>query len=76
MARSIDQIKQAEHDRLAFVEDRDGVDAMIEFARLVYGLYRECLRGKKTGKPSPYGKAYREELLISCVVFRRVLRSK
>jgi len=76
MARNIEDIKNGESARLSFVAGRDGFDAVRPFAAQTYRLYRECLRSKKTGKPTPYGRAYREELIGSCVVFRRVLRSK
>ena len=71
--RTINQVKQAEHDRLAFIEVRDGAEKMIEFAKQTYKVYRLCRRGK-TGMPTPYGKAYRNELIVSCVVLRQVLR--
>ena len=73
--RTFDQMKQAEHDRLAFMEDRDGFDKMLEFAKQTYRVYRSCRRGKD-GKPIPYGRAYREELAVSCVVLRQVIRAK
>ena len=73
MTRTIDQIKQAEHDRLAFIEDRDGYDGMMLFAKQTYRAYRSCRRGKD-GKPMPYGRAYRQELIVACVVLRQVLR--
>ena len=73
MPRIPEVIKHSEYARLAFVAGRDGIDEMLFFARQTYRLYRAALRGKD-GKPSPYGKAYRIELLCSCIVFRKVLR--
>lgn len=73
--RTVDQIKQAEHDRLASIEDRHGVEAMLDFARQTFKVYRACRKFNKNGKRPAYGKAYREELIVSCVVFKQVLRN-
>ncbi len=73
MPRIPEVIKHSEYARLAFVVDRDGLDEMLFFARQTYRQYRAALRGKD-GKPTPYGKAYRLELLCSCVVLRKVVR--
>ena len=74
--RTIEDMKNSERSRLSFMLGRDGIEGMREFAAQTYRCYRECRRSKKTGKPTPYGKAYREELVASCVVLRRVLQNK
>jgi hypothetical protein len=58
---------QLERQRLAFVEHRDGTAAMQTFAARTYQQYRAALR-------TDYGKAYRRQLIESCVVFREVVR--
>ncbi len=68
MKRTIEEIREGEHTRLAYIESRDGYPAARAFARQTYGIYR---RARKT----PYGKAYRAELIVSCVVFRNFLRN-
>ena len=72
-SRTVAQIKQAEHDRLAFIEDRDGYDAMIAYAKQCYGIYRNC-RNPKCSTFKKYGQSYRVELIASCVVLRQVIR--
>ena len=71
--RTVDQIKQSEHDRLAFMENRDGVAEMLVFAKQTYGVYRAARR-RVLGRMPPYGKAFRKELIVACVVLRQVLR--
>lgn len=73
MPRIPEVIKHSEYSRLAFYAHRDGLAEMLFFAKQTYCLYRQALRSK-TGKPTPYGKAYRLELLCSCVVLRKVVR--
>lgn len=51
--------------RIRFVRSRDGEQAAIDFVRRTYTAYRAALQ-------TPYGSAYRGELIASCAVFRRV----
>lgn len=71
MERSIDAIKQSENDRLTFVDARDGTDACIAFAKQTYAQYRAA----RKQRPCKYGKAYRVELVVSCIVLRKFIRA-
>lgn len=62
-----DTIRARERARLAFVAGRDGAAEARDFAQRTKWLYRKALS-------TPYGKAYRRELVISRLVFREYLR--
>lgn len=74
MRRSFYDIQLFERDRLVFTYNRDGLDGAIYFARQALLAYRGAL-GKRNdrGKRYGYGLAYREELVGSCIVFRKFL---
>jgi hypothetical protein len=57
-----------EQRRLAYVVQRDGEPTAKQFAERTYRQYRQAL---KTG----YGRAYRRELIESCIVFRKFLNT-
>jgi hypothetical protein len=57
-----------ETNRLQFLEQRDGVAATTRWALRTIGLYRAALK-------TPYGKAYRRSLILSCLHFRQYARS-
>jgi hypothetical protein len=67
---TVAEIKQRENERLAFVTVRDGLEAAIAFAKQTYRGYRSARRQR----PLKYGGAYKKELIVSCVVFRRFIR--
>lgn len=69
--RTIEQIKEAENMRLTFMRNRDGLERAIEFAQQTYLAYR----AQRKMRPMKYGRSYRDELIVSCVVFRKFLRS-
>lgn len=62
---------QGEQARLAFVAARDGDDGALAFARQTYRLYRAALRDRR----SRYGRAFRPQLVRSCLVLRTFIRS-
>lgn len=68
--RAIEEIKFAEVQRLAFVYTRDGLAGALAFAKQTYNAYR----AQRKLRPMKYGRAYREEMIVSCVVFRQFLR--
>ena len=68
--RTIDDIKLGDNIRLAFVMGRDGLDGAMQFARQTYKIYR----AQRKVRPLTYGKEYRQELIVSCVVFREFIR--
>ncbi len=55
-----------EQQRLHYIAARDGERAADDFARRTYRQYRQALK-------TNYGRAYRRELLASCLVFRQHL---
>ncbi len=66
-----------EKDRLRFIEERDGQNAALVFARRTYAIYRECLGfdGKNNRKFHHASiAAYRKSFIESCLVFRKYLR--
>lgn len=68
----------SEWARIAFLEDRDGKVAALEFCARTYAKYRECI--PKDGKPGrKFHHAslpqYRRGFLESCLAFRSYLRS-
>lgn len=54
--------------RLQWVHDTQGYDELVRFARQGMTVYLKALR-------TPYGKAYRYELLASLLVYRKLLRT-
>ncbi len=67
VTRTVAEIKEAERQRIAFYINRDGIKAAKEFMQQTYKIYRKA-------RKTPYGKAYRLELIVSCLVFRHYLR--
>ena len=70
MVRSVVDIKAAELRRLDFMIDRDGLTLAYNFARQTYQVYR----AQRKLRPMKYGSAYRNELIVSCVVLRQFVR--
>ncbi len=65
-----------EQQRLAFVEQRDGLAMAREFAQQGLTVYRRWLNKRNGfGRKSGYGRAYQRELVSSCLVYRCYLRS-
>lgn len=58
-----------ERRRLEYLAERDGAAAAKAFAARTLRQYRQALG---TG----YGRAYRRELIASCLVFRAALRQR
>lgn len=74
--RDAEQIRQAEHERFAFVQARDGREAALDFARRILQQYRAALAERnQAGFRTGYGLAYSRELAISCSVLRAILRT-
>lgn len=72
----MNQIKEREQSRLAFVIERDGKIGASSFAQRVLCQYRKALAQRNQhGKRCGYGQAYRRELVESCIVFRQFLRT-
>jgi hypothetical protein len=69
--RTIDEIKTAECARIMLVQEQRGRDAAINFAKQTYAGYRS----QRKMRPMKYGQPYRTELIVSCLVFRKFLRS-
>jgi len=63
-----------ESERLAFIEQRDGKEATIKFAKDTYKMYRMAIKRDENGKRTPYGGAFRRKLIISCLQFRAYIR--
>lgn len=62
--------------RLAFVEQRDGKEGAIAFAKQTKFLYHKALAQRNTHhKRGGYGLVYRQELVESCIVFREYLKN-
>lgn len=60
-----------EHRRLAFLTDRDGIDAAKAFAKRTYKMYRAALFNKKIDRHWAREKEYRFSYVASCIVLRR-----
>ena len=69
--RTIAEIKQAENSRLNSVIDDRGIDAAVAFAKQGYQVYRSS----RKQRPCKYGKEYRTELIVSCIVYRQFIRN-
>jgi hypothetical protein len=68
--RTIDEIKIAERKRISSIQEDQGRDAAIAFAKQAYAAYR----AQRKMRPMKYGQPYRTELIVSCLVFRKFLR--
>ena len=68
--RTIDAIKLAERQRLYSIQKDISHEAAIAFAKQTYAAYR----AQRKMRPMKYGRAYREEMIGSCVVFRQYIR--
>lgn len=70
----------AEEQRLKFVEERDGVDGAIDFAKQTLKVYRMALRrSRKRGFNPPHHATlpeYRLGFIESCLDFRAYLRKE
>lgn len=56
-----------EEYRLAFLVERDGVEESVAFAARTYAIYVAALK-------TDYGRAFRRELILSCLDFRVYLK--
>ena len=69
----------SEQNRLNFIMERDGIDAMMFFAKQSYAIYRRCLmQSRKRGWEKPHHatqRAYRRSFIESCVVFRSLIHA-
>ena len=65
----------SERERPLFVESRDGRLRGKAFAKQTLGIYRAALKRRSDGRRSGYGSAYRRQLVLSCVVLRKYLRT-
>lgn len=67
----------SEHQRLAFIEGRDGKDAAIAFAKQTYQNYRKAvLSSRKRGVTKIHFASlpeYRRSFIESCAIFRQYL---
>lgn len=65
--------------RLAFVTNRDGLEAAVAFARRTLIVYRASLfRSRKRGFNPPHHASlveYRRGFILSCLSFRSFIRS-
>lgn len=68
----MDTPESLEWQRLAFVENRDGMAAALTFARQGVAQYASALRESDSGG-NQYGAAYRESLIASTQVYREYL---
>jgi len=68
---------QAEIDRLTFLEDRDGYEEALDFAKRTYKSYRKALMcSRKRGVKKVHHASipeFRPFFIGSCVVFRRFI---
>jgi|GEM_PF-1233051 hypothetical protein len=69
----MDMPESQEWERLAFVENRDGMRAALVFARQGIAQYEAAIRESDSGG-NQYGAAYRESLLTSIRVYREHLQ--
>ena len=64
--------------RLAFIEERDGIAAAIEFSKRTMQLYRKCvLMSRKRGYDKPHHASlpeYRRTFIASYLSFKSYLR--
>ena len=69
----------AEHSRIAFVEQRDGKEAAIAFAKQTYRIYRTAVLSSRKRKATKVHFAslpeYKRSFIESCTVFRQYLGS-
>ena len=61
-----------EWNRIAFITDRDGAPAAVEFARRGVQIYQSAIREAESGG-NQYGAAYRSGLLASISVYQSYL---
>lgn len=64
-----------EANRLALIEQRDGVPGAVAFATRTMQQYRQALKRRNGRISSGYGQAYRRQLLTSIMEFRRYIRA-
>lgn len=64
-----------EASRLAFVAQRDGPAAAVDFARRTLAIYRAAIKRQANGRRTRYGDTYRARLLASCCDFRAYIRA-
>ena len=69
----MDTPESLEWQRLAFVENRDGMAAALTFARQGVAQYESAIRESDSGG-NQYGAPYRESLLASIRVYRQYLQ--
>ncbi|MBD3657225.1 hypothetical protein [Marinobacter sp.] len=69
----MDAPESREWQRLAFVENRDGMAAALAFALQGVGQYESAIQESDSGG-NQYGAAYRESLLASIRVYREYLQ--
>lgn len=69
----------AEEQRLAFVEQRDGVEGAVEFARQGIKIYRTCvLRSMKRGFAKPHHASlpeYRRGFIESYLAWKHYIKT-
>jgi hypothetical protein len=65
-----------EHQRLVSLEHREGKTGALDFAKKTLQLYRKSLSQRNAnGKRTGYGLAFRDNLVLSCLIFRKYLRT-
>lgn len=68
----MDELEMKEWERIAFVIDRDGIPAALEFSRQGLGQYLSAVRVAESGG-NQYGNAFRDGLLASVRVYQQYL---
>lgn len=63
----------SEYYRLHIIEKNQGLEALTDFDKRTYRLYRACLRNPKHHASLPQ---YRKSFIDSCLVFRAYLKGK
>lgn len=73
----------SELERLQFVEQRDGLERALSFARQTLEVYWNCVKRKPGARPGPehftrsgYGSAYRRSLIEAILTLRKYISER
>lgn len=75
--------RNSELERLQFVEQRDGLEGALSFARQTLKVYWNCVKRKPGARPGAeyfvrpgYGNAYRRSLIEAIITLRKYISER